>query len=401
MLTAITKNGKKLCLGYDYKKESLLSLRSKEDFFCPICGESVLLKLGDHRIFHFAHKRGGACREFYDHESIYHLDGKRQLYQWLIKQNIPAVLEYFDKEIQQRPDILFKFNGKKYALEYQCSPIPEEIFSKRTKTYLENDYIPLWIIASRHLQLKQRDIDTLSNFHYLFLRSSLQGTFFIPSYCPEKQHFHLVESITPFSIKNAFTQHSFYSPDRLEITSLLSPKPQKRIFMPKWKIEMDRIIQNMIRYSDHHKKKFLLEIYNNCLNPFLLPPEIGLPVPHSILIQTPPVIWQTYVYLDLLSHKNPGDLITMQEIKQHLNRRVKRHEVVSRHLPQMSHLNPLLAVFEYLLYLTKLGVLSKVGETCFQVKQKICIPHSNREREEYMIQFNQKHGTLCKIINEN
>ena len=171
--------------------------------------------------------------------------------------------------------------------------------------------------------------------------------------------------------------------------------------MPKWKTEMDRIIQNMIRYSDQHKKKFLLEIYNNCLNPFLLPPEIGLPVPHSILIQTPPVIWQTYVYLDLLSHKKPSDLITMQEMKEHLNRRVKRHEVVTRHLPQVSHLNPLLAVIEYLLYLTKLGILSKVGETCFQVKEKIWIPHSNRERDENMVRFNQKHGSLCKIINEN
>lgn len=58
MLTAQTKIGEKICLGLDYKKDTLLALRSKEEFFCPICGESVLLKLGDQRIFHFAHKQG-------------------------------------------------------------------------------------------------------------------------------------------------------------------------------------------------------------------------------------------------------------------------------------------------------------------------------------------------------
>ncbi|MBT2697131.1 hypothetical protein J7E79_06860 [Bacillus sp. ISL-40] len=210
MLTAQTKIGEKICLGLDYKKETLMALRNKEEFFCPICGESVLLKLGDQRIFHFAHKQGGACRDFYENESNYHMEGKRQLFQWLIRQKIPSVLEYFDREIQQRPDIMFNHNGKKYALEYQCSTIPESIFIKRTNSYLQNGYIPLWILSSNKILIKKRNIVVLSNFQYLFLRTTSSGKFYIPSYCPEKQQFHLVESITPYSTKNAFANHSFY-----------------------------------------------------------------------------------------------------------------------------------------------------------------------------------------------
>lgn len=402
MLTAITKTGKKLCLGYDFKKEALLVLRSKEEFFCPICGESVQLKLGDQRIFHFAHKRGGTCQEFYDHESYYHLEGKKQLYQWLIKQNIPAVLEYFDKEIQQRPDIMFELNGQKYALEFQCSPIPEEIFSKRTRSYIANHYIPIWIMANSHLdQQKRKDIVSLSNFHYMFLRTSLPGTYYIPSYCPEKQQFHFLESITPYSIKNAFTRHSIYQAERVDLTKLLSPNTSNSFLMPNWKREIDKFILNMTRYPDQMKKKFLLEIYNKCLNPFLLPPEIGLPVPHSILIQTPSVIWQTFIYLDVLANKSPNEFIPFHQVKNYFNKRICRNEVVLRHLPQLADTNPLQAVFEYFQYLCKLGILSNRGDNCFQMNEKIWIPHSNREKEESLVRFNQKHGLLFKIINEN
>ena len=48
-----------------------------------------------------------------------------KLYQWLMSKRFLPILEYYDREIQQRPDIMFMYNGRKYALEYQCSTISE------------------------------------------------------------------------------------------------------------------------------------------------------------------------------------------------------------------------------------------------------------------------------------
>ncbi len=132
------------------KKKRFCTLRNKEEFICPVCGEEVTLKLGNQRIFHFAHKKVGTCRDFYERESVYHMDGKRQLYQWLVQQKIPSILEYYDREIEQRPDVMFVYQGKKYALEYQCSTISETVFMKRTRSYLER-----WVHATLDCRWQQ------------------------------------------------------------------------------------------------------------------------------------------------------------------------------------------------------------------------------------------------------
>ncbi|MCL6573192.1 MAG: hypothetical protein K6T88_16165 [Bacillus sp. (in: Bacteria)] len=390
MLSARTKTGKNICLGYEYKKETLLYLRSKEEFLCPICEETVLLKLGDSRIFHFAHKQGGSCRDFYESESVSHMEGKRQLYQWLNRQKIPSVLEYYDREIQQRPDIMFMYNGKKYALEYQCSTIPESVFIKRTKTYLENEYNPLWILSSNHIQQKKKKIIQLSNFHYLFLRSTSSGTFYIPTYCPDKRRFHFVESIISYSIKNAFAQQTLYQANEMKFKSFLEPKMSLQLNPLSWNSEIEKSTLNWSLHPGHKQKLFLHELYNRNMNPFLLPPEIGLPVTHSLLIQTSPLIWQTYLFLDVLANKNPYDLITLQEINGQFKKRISRNDIILRNLPQLKSFNPFLAVIEYLQHLEKLKILNQKGSTTFQVLRKIIIPKSNREREEAKNNFLQK-----------
>jgi len=391
LLTAQTKTGKKICLGYDYKKETLLFFRSKEEFICPVCGEEVFLKLGDQRVFHFAHKSGGRCRDFYESESVYHMDGKRQLYQWLRRQRIPAELEYYDKEIQQRPDIMFAYNRKKYALEFQCSSIPEKVFMKRTKTYLQNGYQPIWVLGSKHIHQKKKSIVSLSNFHYLFLRKTSEDKFYIPSYCPEKRHFHLLGSILSYTVKNAFSESSLFPVDILPLEGLLNPMLLNQINLASWSAEVENYIFQFTLHPGLQQNSFLHELYTQNLNPFLLPPEIGLPVRHSLLFQTSPLIWQTYLYLDLISNRHPEDTISFQEIERSFNRRIGRKEIIIRNLPQFERMAPLIAGIEYLLLLEKLGILSRKGETLFQLKKNVMIPHSNREKEERKTFFYQKY----------
>ncbi|MBT2653873.1 hypothetical protein J7E81_01255 [Bacillus sp. ISL-18] len=391
MLTALTKTGKKICLGFDYRKETLMSLRNKEEFVCPICRETVLLKLGDQRIFHFAHKQGSQCRESFENESYEHVEGKRQLFQWLSTQNIPSELEYYDRNIQQRPDIMFKFKGQKFALEYQCSLLPEKVFRKRTITYLENGYTPFWVLSSSHLHQKRRNLITLSNFHYSFLRYASSGRLYIPAYSSEKQLFQLVESITPISIKNSFAHVSSRPIQTLELDSVLESNHDHPPTQESWKREMERYIFNWALHPSAEHRPFLQEVYNQGLNLFLLPPEIGLPVPHSVLIQTPPFIWQTYLFLDVLANKNPQDLISLKEIYASFQKRIFNKQLIIRNHPQIIDVNPFLAIIEYLELLEKLNFLTRKNDTIFEVEKKFLIPQSNREKDEakrvFLIQY--------------
>ena len=56
-------------------------------------------------------------------ETEEHLSGKRDLFEWIRKQPdvTNAILEGWIPETKQRPDIMFKYKGIQYIIEYQCS----------------------------------------------------------------------------------------------------------------------------------------------------------------------------------------------------------------------------------------------------------------------------------------
>jgi competence protein CoiA len=394
LLTAKTKTGKTICLGYDYKRETLLYFRKNEEFICPVCGEGLSLKLGNQRIFHFAHKKGGVCREVYENESLYHMEGKRQLYQWLIRQRIPSSLEYYDTEIKQRPDIMFKHNGSKYALEYQCSMLSEDIFLKRTQTYLNHGYIPLWILGSKNIKSKRKDLLSLSSFNYLFLQETIHHQYLIPSYCPENRQFVILGSIQPYSTKNAFAQIDTYPISSASLDGILHPRLTNQIDILQWNQDIERYNLNWSFHPSPEKRRFLYEIYNQGLNLFLLPPEIGLPVPKSLHILTPPTIWQTYIYLDNFINLNTGDYIDLKAVERNFNKRIKKKQILIRNLLQLKEQNPFESVKEYLFQLEKLGYLKLKGETIIQLVKKIVTPKSNQEREELKQEFFRKNQKL-------
>jgi competence protein CoiA len=394
LLTAITKTGKKLSLGYEYKKETLLYLRTREEFFCPVCGEKLTLKLGDKRIFHFAHQKGGSCRDFFENETEYHMKGKLQLYQWLKYQKISAELEYYDKEIRQRPDILFFCHGKKFALEYQCSIIPEEVFTKRTETYLQHGYTPIWILGGNHFKPPYHGTVSLTNFHYLFLRRTRDDHFYIPYYFSDQKILQLLYSIFPFSTKNAKAKASFLSLHKINLSNLVEPKVNIQLNIKAWKQKLESYQMNWATYPSPRQKNFLNELYNQRMNLFLLPPEIGLPVAHSWQIQTPAFIWQTYLYLDIFSKRHPGDFISLKEVEKSFRKRIMMGQIQIRNTPQETSSHPFQAVMEYIRTLIKCGVLKDESSNQIKLRQKIKIPLTNREKEEMTQRFFIENGEI-------
>lgn len=388
MLTAKTKSGKRLCLGYGYKKETLLNLRSKEIFVCQVCGEEVILKIGEQKIYHFAHKKSRTCLDFFENETEAHMNGKLQLFGWLKRQRIPVQLEYYDRKIKQRPDILFFYNGKKYALEYQCSTIPEKLYLKRTENYLQNDYIPLWILGGNQYNEK----GNLSNFHYLFLRKASNKQIFIPYYFPENNLFLFQHSIFPYSTKKAFFQKNISHIDDLNLLQFFEPHLFEHYHLQKWKEKIEYYKLQITSYPNPKIKSFFNLLYENRLNLFLLPVELGLPVSYSFSIQTSVLIWQTYLYLDVFKFKKAGDFVKWHEIEHAFSNRIKKGDIKVRSLfVKSSAFKP---VLEYLELLSRIGLLVQISDGLYQVRNSIKVPKTNKEYEEGITSFYAKNAKL-------
>lgn len=135
MLKAKTINGI-FCWARDVEKGN--------DFFCPECGEKLILKKGVYKVHHFSHFPTSFC-EYGRGETIYHLMTKQKIYDILKKD---PLVTYVDVEVRLeycRADILFIKNNKKIAIEVQLSNISIEEISSRTYNYMRMGIAVLWL----------------------------------------------------------------------------------------------------------------------------------------------------------------------------------------------------------------------------------------------------------------
>lgn len=105
-------------------------------------------------------------------ETEEHLSGKRDLFEWIRKQPdvTNAILEGWIPETKQRPDIMFKYKGIQYIIEYQCSPIATE-YIERHELYKSAGINDIWICgAQKYLQGNMRK-KFLQDVSYAFYSS--------------------------------------------------------------------------------------------------------------------------------------------------------------------------------------------------------------------------------------
>jgi competence protein CoiA len=395
VLTAITSKAERICLGDGWDKDHLLSLRENAILFCPTCHEKVILKLGEKRVFHFAHQKGSFCSLEHEGETDFHLKGKLQLYQWLKHQDLNPILEFYDASLRQRADMIFTIGTDKYALEYQCSAISDHIFHRRTEGYKSKGYIPLWILGANQLNRKNNYVSSLSDFHFLFLQKTSSNTWTIPFYCSETQNFILLQSIQPITIRKFISHQTIQKMDQTSFPHLFSQPKENRHFPHKqWTGELEQFKNTLIRYSTGHQKSFLLDLYQNHLNLLLLPPFIGIPVLDSISMITPPLIWQSYLFLDVFLKKDTQTPISYQEINHAFLKRNKRKQIHQRYSSIDEKLNPTMALNQYIELLVKLGILRKVKENTFFLVQPLKLPKNVEEQKYNEKQFYNKYSQI-------
>lgn len=373
LLVSKTKQGEWISLAGNRNLEKLKELRKLQSFYCPECEERVILKAGTKKIPHFAHQHGSSCTESYERESEYHLKGKIALYEWLQSQGLSPVLEPFLKEIAQRPDIGFIYNGIQYAIEYQCSTIPEELFRKRTENYFNEGIIPIWIMAGKNIKRKSHNQIALSKFDYLFLTKNSSRTSYILAFCSVMNSLITIQHIIPTTVKNSLSRLSVKSLKSATLNDLINPNIAQVNMLDNWIYEIKKAKNITIPLYGSIHNKYFQELYSHGMIPSLLPHEIGLPVPHIHYIETPAIEWQSYIYLDALQSSRT---ITIEKIIHLFQKRVRNQDIVLRYLPLLPNGNALIAVKEYIDLLVKINVLLPIEKAKFQVINPI-LKHDN------------------------
>jgi competence CoiA-like predicted nuclease len=370
LFSAVQKDGEVFCLFPRHSRKVLQEKRKNEEFYCPECKERVIMKLGSQRIEHFSHQKDSNCTESYERESDYHINGKLQLYQWLEIQNLSPVLEPYYHSIRQRPDVGFLYHLKSYALEFQCSAIPLELMEKRTKQYRKIQASVLWILGGKHIKQKGERKVALTNFDYYFLSKDPTGFWYLPAYCPASKIFIILHNLSPISTKNAFAHLSIIPIHQFTIESLSFKSKHLPFSSAEWKREIQNQKLNIQMRGFQQYHRLLKELYLSGLNITLLPPFIGLPVPSAVLMESPPLIWQTYFFIDQLLKRKAGEIITFNDIFQGYVKRLERGNLKERPLPLAPNCSHLAPIIEYLEVLEKVQILERLYANTFRIKQK-------------------------------
>lgn len=147
MLLAYTEQNKPFILNSSIPQTTLHQLRKTKKFYCPLCKQQLLLKIGSLKIPHFAHYSRSNCEnQFSERESEVHLKGKEQLYSLFKALEFDTQLEPYISSVKQRPDILLEDNTtQRIAIEFQCSPISLERLNARNTGYKSEEILPIWI----------------------------------------------------------------------------------------------------------------------------------------------------------------------------------------------------------------------------------------------------------------
>ena len=66
--------------------------------------------------------------------------------------------------------------------------------------------------------------------------------------------------------------------------------------------------------NSRYQYEFINELYANGVNISLLPPFVGLPVSDAPIIETSPLIWQSYLFIDLFNRKKANETLTFSEV---------------------------------------------------------------------------------------
>jgi competence protein CoiA len=365
LLVALNKNGERINLLDEWKKQELLSLREREQFFCPVCQSRMRLKLGEKKQYHFAHIQTNDCH--LEHESHYHMQGKALLYRWLQNQGYTVELEKYLPAIRQRPDLFIE--QTRTAVEFQCSTIAKEQVMKRTESYQKEGIDAVWILGGIQYKRHSAYWISLSSFQAIF--SKFQSLLY---FCPRIRSFTKCAPLIPFSPAAAFSHSFVYPLKTAQFPALFQQLPiSKDVLKREWKQKKRRWRTHSLQIFHHGYQSFLRKLYVHQIPPSFYPPEAGVPLPSLLAIQDASVIWQSYILLEVIGPLASGYYFSLQQVYN-----IVRKQMQERPLLYFEG-NGKRAVEEYLQFLSLAGIVEHAGLQKYRKKRNYTVPKTVQE----------------------
>ncbi|WCL56544.1 competence protein CoiA family protein [Bacillus safensis] len=329
MNAAIMDNGKLIRITHHLSKSRLEHVRTTCKFYCPECREEVQLKLGEHRVYHFAHKQLTAC-PVASGETAYHQAGKEAIMNWLRRLGYKPALEKYMSKIHQRPDVTVSTGSAVYAIEFQCANISRQELRRRTAGFREAGLLPIWMIGANRLKRKSAQLFSFSSIYWGILRESEKRRLIF--FCPIQNRFIHLDQFLVFQPTKVCAAMTVRPPSAYrELPALLSTPSSRRQVNQQWlkcikqfRLRPPRILSNESKrlrdiFYEHHQTAF----------PFL-PTELFIPVQEAYIFTSPVYVWQGCLY-DWMVRKKGNGRVTIQQLMMEINRCVQMKEVKLRY----------------------------------------------------------------------
>ncbi|MGK7378612.1 competence protein CoiA [Planococcus sp. 1R117A] len=307
ILVAKASDGRLFYLNPLISRQELLVLRGKEQFFCPSCSEQLLLKVGNIKIPHFAHRSLSECSSFSEPESPMHLHGKYMLHQFFSQKNHHTELEKYLPEIKQRADLLIDHN---LAIEFQCSPIPVQQIELRSAGYKSLGIMPLWLFSVKNPLHEGIQIIKFKSFEQAMLQRNKNNRFVI-AFNPANNRFYYYSSLFYSSGNRWIAKVKSLPAEKQTFPFAIAKRLTKAEFFNIYLLafeEKQRFVRNQQFAKNRFRNPFWRLSYELQLDANALPLTLGIPLIGNHLIEMPAVLWQ------MQALQAAGKGITMKEL---------------------------------------------------------------------------------------
>ena len=364
--------------------EKIKEKENNPTFFCPGCQKAVFLKKGKHIQAHFAHYTQNNCSVFSEGETEEHLSGKKILYDWFKKQNIPCQLEAYLPELKQRPDLLVWPSAQRpIAIEFQCSALSIEKMIERTEGYQKNGYEVIWIAGSK-FQLKKR----LTPFQQLFIRNrQLLGLYFVCLNVERKQ----MEVYSNISLHQPGYYPRFQKQnmalDKLRVSFDDAVEPFSKMEKHKefgfsFLQSHDYLVKGRI-YQNPRMVEFQKYIYYHGHSLISIPREVYLPIKNEVLIRTIPHFWK-FIVLEWIESKGVEVVFSKKEMDKKMLEMKTQKEIEFFYSPCLPDTVKEACLYQYLCCLVESNMLAVLSATEWMVLRA---PHYYRNEREKLQDF--------------
>jgi len=353
-------------------KSEISNLRGTQGFICLCCKKPAIFKNGTRKKAHFSHE--GEEVKIGSAESAAHMLVKHTIAKWLKKQNIVADVERRFVNIERIADVYFEFDGRRYVVEVQKSPMSDGEFYERVSDYQVVDATVIWVFLGDLFRRKNifklpsvmhgRDVDRLLHF------------------CVKSARLTIFENPVFVTTQAVFSNAVSKRMDDVTVVEFVK-KPVENIFFDKSWLD----IRLKFRIKSYHlvsksEKKLLEQCLIRGFNLSMLPVEIGWPVA-GVSFMKNLFVWQAYVLLTIVKYMTIGEKFAIDKLMKLLEFEYD----VSHSLSVASQ------VCEYLQWLVMFNVLTCDGA----VYTYVSIPQQKLKTEELMTLDKLYVDTVAKL----